>query len=122
MIFINLGKNKNIMNNSAGGSKSEPAEKRAKTDSIHPSWAAKQTQKSSIQIFAGKKTVFGDSGDQNQASKHTSVKNVPAVHSKPVIRSKPVISNEVHPSWAAKQAQKPSIQPFLGKKITFGDD
>jgi len=75
---------------------------------VHPSWAAKQSQKKSIEPFQGKKTVFGDDGNETSYE--------------PAEKRAKLPEKNVHPSWAAKQSQKKSIEPFQGKKIVFGDD
>lgn len=65
------------------------------SETIHPSWAAKQKQKG-IDNFAGKKISFGKD-------------------------SSPKPDEKIHPSWAAKQKQK-GIGGFAGTKISFADD
>ncbi|XP_073837432.1 rlb1 [Musca autumnalis] len=90
-------------------------------DKLHPSWAAKQKLKPVITGFQGKKIVFGD--DDNQANETKGNKksfnmNKPSKDNK----SQNVTTNEtLHPSWAAKQKQKPVITAFQGKKISFDD-
>ncbi|XP_053667061.1 inner centromere protein A [Anopheles marshallii] len=78
---------------------------------LHPSWAAKQAQ-NGIKPFAGKKITFNtdDTGKRNKpgAIKLTSTSKAPK-------------GTDLHPSWAAKQAQK-AILPFAGKKITFDSE
>merc|ERR1711997_517203 len=66
------------------------------TEKVHPSWAAKQKQKPSIQTFAGSKIVFDDSeatGNKQSAKKPSVAAKVGAGAAK------------VHPSWEAKQKQ-----------------
>uniref|UniRef100_A0A182W1D9 Serum response factor-binding protein 1 n=1 Tax=Anopheles minimus TaxID=112268 RepID=A0A182W1D9_9DIPT len=103
----------------------------AKNDDLHPSWAAKQAQKG-IKPFAGKKIVFGAEDDSGSFSpvKPFAGKNISsgvaytngadATSSK-----KPFVTNnrtsDLHPSWAAKQAQS-GIKSFAGKKTVFDDE
>ena len=103
------GKKDSIQTNSDS---SRPSRQERANQQVHPSWAAKQKQKPSIQTFAGSKIVFDDSGasgDKQSAKKPS----VPAKVS--------VGGDKVHPSWEAKQKQKPSIQKFAGSKIVFDD-
>lgn len=78
---------------------------------LHPSWAAKQKTKG-IDQFQGKKIKFSEA----------------ALAPSTVVRkaSQAIASNvsaedtaKLHPSWLAKQKQKPVISEFKGKKITF---
>ncbi|XP_053671289.1 uncharacterized protein LOC128721549 [Anopheles nili] len=84
---------------------------------VHPSWAAKQAQKG-IKQFAGKKVIFDTDNNDNQ---HTSnyTKKPPVVTDDFVKKPHPAPS-DLHPSWAAKQAQN-GIKPFAGTKISFDD-
>lgn len=70
---------------------------------IHPSWAAKQTQKKAIVPFQGTKLKFGEN-DNDQP------------------RVAGLQGSTVHPSWSAKQNQKVGIQSFQGKKTVFNTD
>lgn len=87
----------------------EPTPKKHNED-VHPSWLAKQKQRS-IQEFQGKKITFDDSG--NNTKKFVAVK-VSAVE-------QPVPDKTLHPSWAAKLKQKPIMTEFKGSKIVFDD-
>jgi len=82
---------------------------------VHPSWAAKKRQSTTIAKFEGKKIKFGDDGGSVNASKTAYVS--------PVVKATPSAApaEKIHPSWAAKQNQKSSIQAFQGKKVVFGD-
>lgn len=82
---------------------------------VHPSWAAKKRQNTTIAKFEGKKIKFGDDGGYVNSSKPAYVP--------PVVKAPPTAapSEKLHPSWAAKQNQKTSIQAFQGKKVVFGD-
>ena len=97
---------------SRGAGNKDPVKTSTKNEKVHPSWAAKQKQKPSIQAFAGSKIVFDDSesaGDKKSTQK-------PSVPGKVGVSA-----DKVHPSWEAKQKQKPSIQAFAGSKIVFDD-
>jgi len=82
---------------------------------VHPSWAAKKRQSTTIAKFEGKKIKFGDDGGSVNSSKPAYVP--------PVVKAPPSAApaEKLHPSWAAKQNQKSSIQAFQGKKVVFGD-
>ena len=82
---------------------------------VHPSWAAKKRQNTTIAKFEGKKIKFGDDGGSINSSKPAYVP--------PVVKAPPSAAptEKLHPSWAAKQNQKSSIQAFQGKKVVFGD-
>uniref|UniRef100_A0A182IDC7 Bud22 domain-containing protein n=1 Tax=Anopheles arabiensis TaxID=7173 RepID=A0A182IDC7_ANOAR len=125
------------------GTRSFPPKHTSNSD-LHPSWAAKQAQ-SGIKPFAGKKIAFND--DDNDGSNHadpTVIKRMhPADNRKnndlhPAKQARNAVlpfnsgrsaygngvhksqadNSDLHPSWAAKQAQS-GIKPFAGKKITF---
>lgn len=83
--------------------------KKKLNEDVHPSWLAKQKQRS-IQEFQGKKITFDDSG--NNSKKFVTAKiSVP----------EPVPDKTLHPSWAAKLKQKPIMTEFKGSKIVFDD-
>jgi len=84
-------------------------------NNLHPSWAAKKRANTTIAKFEGKKIKFGDDGVSSSNTKHTNDK---PVSKGPVV---PTPVEKLHPSWAAKQSQKSSIQTFQGKKVVFGD-
>merc|ERR1712083_52123 len=84
-------------------------------NNLHPSWAAKKRANTTIAKFEGKKIKFGDDGVSSSNTKHTNDK---PVSKGPVV---PTPTEKLHPSWAAKQSQKSSIQTFQGKKVVFGD-
>lgn len=84
----------------------EPAKKL--NEDVHPSWLAKQKQRS-IQEFKGKKITFDDSGSNT----HKFVA--------PKIAAESVPDKTLHPSWAAKLKQKPIMTEFKGSKIVFDD-
>ena len=78
-----------------------------KNNDLHPSWAAKKTQKINISSngIQGKKIIF----DQDHGSADITVPKV-------------VDNKNLHPSWAAKkESNKAGIQPFQGKKMVFDD-
>eukprot|EP00092_Neocalanus_flemingeri_P033331 GFUD01036246.1.p1 GENE.GFUD01036246.1~~GFUD01036246.1.p1 ORF type:complete len:669 (+),score=242.58 GFUD01036246.1:55-2061(+) len=108
-------------NESGGGYVKQPADNIgsgtiAEVDSnLHPSWAAKKRVNTTIAKFEGKKIKFGDDGDTVKSSRPAYVPPV----AKPPSTAAP--SEKLHPSWAAKQNQKSSIQAFQGKKVVFGD-
>uniref|UniRef100_A0A182KHP6 Sulfatase N-terminal domain-containing protein n=1 Tax=Anopheles christyi TaxID=43041 RepID=A0A182KHP6_9DIPT len=87
--------------------------KRASKNNLHPSWEAKQAQRG-IKPFGGKKIAFNDddNNDESNRNEATLSKKI-----RPITKS----NNDVHPSWAAKQAQK-AILPFAGKKVFFSDE
>ena len=115
------------------------------TADLHPSWAAKQKTKVTIQEFTGTKVVFGDdevsqarSGGSEDAgtasgknSKERTVKKRKGgnAHQSVGEEKRPAKrgrwKQEDHPSWAARrlakkmQENKTSIQEFKGSKITF---
>ncbi|XP_313107.6 dentin sialophosphoprotein [Anopheles gambiae] len=125
------------------GTRSFPPKHTSNND-LHPSWAAKQAQ-SGIKPFAGKKIAFND--DDNDGSNHGDPTVIKRMHptdnrknndlhlakqarnavlpfnsgrsayGKGVHKSQ-ADNSDLHPSWAAKQAQS-GIKPFAGKKITF---
>lgn len=78
---------------------------------LHPSWAAKQKTKG-IDQFQGKKIKFGD------AAPSSVVRKAPQAIA---LTASAEDTTKLHPSWLAKQKQKPVISEFKGKKITFGD-
>ncbi|XP_035777317.1 uncharacterized protein DDB_G0286299-like isoform X2 [Anopheles albimanus] len=82
------------------------------TEGLHPSWVAKQAQKG-LKPFAGKKITFGD--DENATSVNGNRSNS---GSRAAAKTQQAAINDLHPSWAAKQAQK-GIKQFEGKKISF---
>lgn len=86
----------------------EPPKKKLNED-VHPSWLAKQKQRS-IQEFQGKKITFDDSG--NNTKKFVAEK---------ISAPEPVADKTLHPSWAAKLKQKPIMTEFKGSKIVFDD-
>ena len=89
-------------------------EKNMEMDSnLHPSWAAKKRANTTITKFEGKKIKFGDDG----------VSSTKPTSNKPTSKGPeaPTPAEKLHPSWAAKQSQKSSIQTFQGKKVVFGD-
>nr|XP_040222118.2 uncharacterized protein LOC120949139 [Anopheles coluzzii] len=125
------------------GTRSFPPKHTSNND-LHPSWAAKQAQ-SGIKPFAGKKIAFND--DDNDGSNHgdpTVIKRMhptdnrknndlhPAKQARNAVlpfnsgrsaygngvHKSQADSSDLHPSWAAKQAQS-GIKPFAGKKIKF---
>lgn len=75
---------------------------------VHPSWLAKQKQRS-IKEFQGKKITFDDYGSNTQTF----------VAAKVTAESVP--DKTLHPSWAAKLKQKPIMTEFTGSKIVFDD-
>ncbi|KAJ3058644.1 hypothetical protein HDU99_006709, partial [Rhizoclosmatium hyalinum] len=83
-------------------------------EKLHPSWAAKKAQKLQISaVPAGKKISFGDDGSAGVTATESTKKAAAPV----------VVEENLHPSWAAKKAQKLQISAVpAGKKITFGDD
>lgn len=89
-------------------------------EKLHPSWAAKQKLKPIITGFQGKKIVFGDGEGEKEDKGNVRSLNV----NKSAKETKPqnVSSENLHPSWAAKQKQKPVITAFQGKKISFDND
>lgn len=116
---------------------------KAKTNALHPSWAAKKKAKITIAKFQGKKMVFDDSKNNETIkdvaepeklhpswdAKKKSKTNIQVFKGKKTIfeendLSKKNIeeqSEKVHPSWAAKMKSKPIITKFEGKKIIFDD-
>lgn len=84
----------------------EPPKKVVNED-VHPSWLAKQKQRS-IQEFQGKKITFDDSGNNQPIPK-----KIVAAPTEP--------DKTLHPSWAAKLKQKPVMTEFKGSKIVFDD-
>merc|ERR1712129_343500 len=84
-------------------------------NNLHPSWAAKKRASTTIAKFEGKKIKFGDDGGSVNSYKPV---NIPPVVKAPVNAAP---AEKLHPSWAAKQNQKTSIQAFQGKKVVFGD-
>ncbi|XP_041762564.1 uncharacterized protein LOC121588560 [Anopheles merus] len=125
------------------GTRSFPPKHTSNND-LHPSWAAKQAQ-SGIKPFAGKKIAFND--DDNDGSSHGDPTVIKRMHQAdnrknndlhPVTQARNAVlpfnsgrsaygngvqksqadNSDLHPSWAAKQAQS-GIKPFAGKKITF---
>ena len=76
-----------------------------KNNDLHPSWAAKKTQKINISNgIQGKKIIF----DQD--------------HGSDIAVPKVVDGKNLHPSWAAKkESNRAGIQPFQGKKMVFDD-
>ncbi|ETN65054.1 hypothetical protein AND_003186 [Anopheles darlingi] len=91
------------------------AENTTNTEGLHPSWAAKQAQKG-LKPFAGKKITFGDDEIATPVYANRSTSG-----SRAAAKTQPTaISSDLHPSWAAKQAQK-GIKQFEGKKISFDD-
>ena len=85
----------------------------------HPSWVARQSQKPSIAKFAGKKIKFGQdsSGDVSEKGSSSVGAATPGLSGKDWKDE-----GKQHPSWVARQSQKPSIAKFAGKKIKFGQD
>lgn len=82
-------------------------------EAAHSSWAAKQRFSAAITDFKGEKITFGDDGVLLYSSDRI---NVPS-------QSENLNNlNGLHPSWLAKQKQKPTIIKFQGKKTTFQDD
>lgn len=85
-------------------------------EKLHPSWIAKQKLKPIITEFKGHKIKFDNDGNDTTV-----------VHGKPIKLERhqdktPATSKEdIHPSWAAKQKQKPAIQEFKGTKVVFDD-
>merc|ERR1719244_8790 len=75
---------------------------------LHPSWAAKKKAHQSFAKFEGKKIKFDDG-----ASSTSSVTKTNHNASSQPLSKDP----KLHPSWAAKQSQKASIQTFQGKKM-----
>ncbi|KAJ3409227.1 hypothetical protein HDV05_004543 [Chytridiales sp. JEL 0842] len=51
---------------------------------------------------------------KNKLKKESTQKEIPV--------ATPKEDEKLHPSWAAKKAQKPVIAEFVGKKIVFGED
>jgi len=84
-------------------------------NNLHPSWAAKKRASTTIAKFEGKKIKFGDDGGSVNSYKPV---NIPPVVKAPVNAAP---AEKLHPSWAAKQNQKSSIQAFQGKRVVFGD-
>ncbi|XP_052894322.1 uncharacterized protein LOC128301743 [Anopheles moucheti] len=83
-----------------------------RTSDLHPSWAAKQAQ-SGIKVFTGKKMVFNDeAGNDGDNASSVTTRILPKIQD---------LKNDLHPSWAAKQARN-GIKPFVGKKIAFNTD
>nr|XP_014091119.2 serum response factor-binding protein 1 [Bactrocera oleae] len=82
-------------------------------EAIHPSWAAKQKFSAAITDFKGKKISFGDDGVLQSSSDHIKA---------PLQQESLSTVNGLHPSWLAKQKQKPTITTFQGKRTTFQDD
>uniref|UniRef100_W8BY36 Bud22 domain-containing protein n=2 Tax=Ceratitis capitata TaxID=7213 RepID=W8BY36_CERCA len=86
----------------------------SKAEVLHPSWAAKQKFKATITEFRGKKTTFGDEGDADHVGDV-----VKSLKGRDVSKN---VTDGLHPSWLAKQKQKPAIASFQGKKIKFEDN
>ncbi|XP_067647657.1 uncharacterized protein Rlb1 [Eurosta solidaginis] len=91
-----------------------------KDNSLHPSWAAKQKLKACIKEFKGKKITFNNEGDGRE--KISTVASVNAPTTKRNLKNQNEADSGLHPSWVAKQNQKPVLTAFQGKKITFADD
>jgi len=119
--FQGSGRGKTFTESRGGGNFRQPeynvgTNKAADVDNnLHPSWAAKKRTNTTIAKFEGKKIKFGDDGD--------SVKSVKPSYNQPTAKPSSVAgpTEKIHPSWAAKQNQKSSIQAFQGKKVVFGD-
>uniref|UniRef100_A0A0K8VW58 Serum response factor-binding protein 1 n=1 Tax=Bactrocera latifrons TaxID=174628 RepID=A0A0K8VW58_BACLA len=108
--------NSKVVNTESQNKKHLSANRRKKKhteEAVHPSWAAKQKFSAAITDFKGKKITFGDDGVLQPSSDH-------------IIASSQHDSlntlTGLHPSWLAKQKQKPTIISFQGKKTTFQDD
>lgn len=84
-----------------------------KAKDLHPSWAAKQKLNATITDFKGKKITFGDEEVLQSSSVHINA---------PLELESLNTTKGLHPSWLAKQKQKPTITTFQGKKTTFQDD
>lgn len=81
---------------------------------LHPSWAAKQKTKG-IDQFQGKKIKFGETAPApSSAVTRKAPQSLPSTASAED-------KTKLHPSWLAKQKQKPVISEFKGKKITFDE-
>jgi len=91
---------------------SRVSEKPADDDNLHPSWVAKKRANNTIAKFEGKKIKFGDESVSSSDIKHANVQAVAKITQS---------TEQLHPSWAAKQSQKSSIQTFQGKKVVFED-
>lgn len=76
---------------------------------LHPSWIAKQKQKS-LPAFQGKKIQFDADQPTNNFIKPNKQDN------------QAQDTSDLHPSWAAKLNAKPMISEFVGKKITFDEE
>ncbi|XP_052863218.1 uncharacterized protein LOC128269853 [Anopheles cruzii] len=102
----------------ANGGRPQAASKEVETN-LHPSWVAKQAQKG-LKPFAGKKTTFDD--DETTSTERRKTARTKDSPTNGEMRSAKLqsVTNDLHPSWAAKQAQK-GIKQFEGKKISFGD-
>lgn len=79
---------------------------------LHPSWAAKQKTKG-IDQFQGKKIKFGETAPAPSSIVRKAPQSIASTASEETAK--------LHPSWLAKQKQKPVISEFKGKKITFDD-
>jgi len=94
-----------------GRGRGKSFEVNSSVQTLHPSWAAKRKVNPSMVEFQGKKTKFSD----DVAAPPPKSNPGPAAAVKTS-----ATSEKLHPSWAAKQSiQKPVIQSFQGKKITF---
>ncbi|KAJ3074856.1 hypothetical protein HDU98_010036 [Podochytrium sp. JEL0797] len=80
---------------------------------LHPSWLARKAQKQTISEFKGSKISFGDDG----------VVDAPPAAAAKKAEAGAAGEESLHPSWAAKRAQKMQIAAVpVGKKITFGEE
>lgn len=84
---------------------------------IHPSWAAKQKLKPTIADFKGHKITFDTEGIQKTTKSFNNSTKPLSRQDKSIEASK----EDLHPSWVAKQKQKPAITEFKGSKIKFDD-
>lgn len=78
--------------------KASPIKKKLEEKQVHPSWAAKQSQKVAIGTSRpqGKKIIFDDGKPADDTT-------------------------TLHPSWAAKKSRAPIMAEASGKRITFDD-
>ncbi|XP_037949255.1 MATH and LRR domain-containing protein PFE0570w [Teleopsis dalmanni] len=93
-----------------------------KSENLHPSWAAKQKQKPIITNFQGKKITFNDDDNMEQTVPQNNFNKNKNSNGAGKGKTSNKVENNLHPSWAAKQKQKPTITAFEGKKIKFDDD
>lgn len=93
---------------------------RNEDENKHPSWLAKQKIKPVIKEFKGKRITFGD----NEIEELNSTLSANEVQSsaEEMSTGASISTQDIHPSWIAKQKMKPTIQAFQGTRIRFDID